>query len=180
MTGLAMRTGLAAVVIGVMAVGVGTALAQSPALSRPEVLQKLLDCRKVADDAQRLACYDSQAGVMDQAEAKGDIVVVDREQARTVRRQAFGFQMPSMTLFERGEKPEEVENVVSTVKAARQGADGKWLVTLADGSVWAQIDTERMPRAPKPGMEVKIRRAAVGSYLMNVGGQRAVRARRQQ
>lgn len=180
MTGLAMRKGLVAALIGVVALGGAAAVAETPPAARAELLQKLLDCRKVAEDAQRLACYDAQAGVFDQAEAKGDIVVVDREQARTVRRQAFGFQMPSMTLFERGEKPEEVDNVASTVKAARRGGDGKWLVTLADGSVWAQTDTERMTRDPKAGMEVKIRRAAVGSYLMNVGGQRAVRARRQQ
>ncbi len=180
MTGMGMRNGVAAAVAAVLAIGGAAALAQTPPPARAEILRRLLDCRKVADNAERLACYDAQAGVFDQAEAKGDVVVVDREQARTVRRQAFGFQLPSMALFERGEKIEDVENVASTVKSARRNSEGKWLVTLEDGSVWAQIDTERVPRDPKAGMEVKIRRAAVGSYLMNLGGQRAVRARRQQ
>ena len=77
-------------------------------------MQQLLDCRKLADSAARLACYDKAAATMDQAEAKGDIVVVDREQARKVRRQAFGFTLPSITLFERGEKPEEISTMNET------------------------------------------------------------------
>lgn len=180
MTGFWTRTGMAAGLIAATAIGVSAVSAQPKAEGRTEMLQRLVDCRKVADDAARLACYDAQVEAIDQAEAKGDIVVVDREQARSVRRQAFGFTMPSMTLFERGEKPEEIENVTGVVKSARRSGDGKWVVELEDGAVWAQVDTEKVPRDPRPGMEVKIRKAAIGSYFMNLGGQRAVRARRQQ
>lgn len=180
MTGFWLRTGMAAAVAATAAMGVSAVSAQPKAEGRTEMLQRLVDCRKVAEDAARLACYDAQVEAIDQAEAKGDIVVVDREQARAVRRQAFGFTMPSMTLFERGEKPEEVENVAGVVKSAHRGGDGKWVVELEDGAVWAQVDTEKVPRDPRPGMEVKIRKAAIGSYFMNLGGQRAVRARRQQ
>jgi len=180
MTGYWTRAGVAAAAIAATAMGAAAVSAQPKSEGRTEVLQRLIDCRKVADDAARLACYDAQVAAVDQAEAKGDIVVVDREQARSVRRQAFGFTMPSMTLFERGEKPEEIDNVAGVVKSARRGADGKWVVELQDGAVWAQIDTEKVSRDPRPGMEVKIRKAAIGSYMMNLGGQRAVRARRQQ
>ena len=77
---------------------------------RAKELQQLIDCRKIADPTQRLACFDQAASSLDQAEAKGDIVVVNREQARKVRRQAFGFTMPSISLFERGEKPEDISS----------------------------------------------------------------------
>lgn len=161
------------------AAGLGIASAQpAPATGRADLVQKLADCRKVPDDTARLACYDQAAAAFDQAEAKGDIVVVDREQARTVRRQAFGFSLPSIALFERGESQEEVSNVTGKVASARMNGAGKWVVELEDGATWVQIDSNELFRYPKPGMEVRIRRASLGSYLMSVDGQRSFRASR--
>jgi hypothetical protein len=149
---------------------VGSAALVAPAApGRAVTVQKLAECRKVADNTARLACYDAVAAEIDQAEAKGDIVVVDREQARGVRRQAFGFHMPAITLFERGEKPEEVNTVTGAVAAARVNGAGKWVVRLEDGAVWSQIDSNEVPFPPKPGMPVKIRKASMGSYMMTVG-----------
>ena len=65
-----------------------TAAPAAKAVGRAAELQKLIDCRKIADNTQRLACFDAAAASFDQAEAKGDIVVVDREQARKVRRRS--------------------------------------------------------------------------------------------
>ncbi|MBL8771598.1 MAG: hypothetical protein JNK30_09475 [Phenylobacterium sp.] len=155
-----------------------TASAQPKGEARAAIVQKLVDCRKIADGAARLACYDDTAAALDQAEAKGDIVVVDRDQARKVRRQAFGFSLPSISLFEKGETQEELENVSGVVQAARQNGMGQWIIKLEDGAVWAQIDSNEVSRTPKPGMPVKIRRASLGSFLMTVGNQRAFRARR--
>lgn len=156
------------------------ALAQGAVEGRAPILGKLADCRKIADNGQRLACFDAVAAEMDVAEKKGDIVVVDREQARTVRRQAFGFHMPSITLFEKGEKAEEVDSLTGSVRAARQNGAGKWVVELADGAVWVQIDANELPFDPKPGDPVRIKKASMGSFLMVVKNQRAFRARRQE
>jgi hypothetical protein len=145
---------------------------------RASVLKDLLDCRSQSDPTLRLACYDKAATVMDQAEAKGDIVVVDREQAREVRKQAFGFTLPSMSLFSRGEKPEEVERINAKIAEAGRNRAGKWVITLEDGAVWAQTDTESPTRSPKIGMPVEIKTAAMGSYFLSVDGQRSFRARR--
>lgn len=145
---------------------------------RAAIVQKLVDCRKVSDDQARLACYDQATAAFDQAEAKGDVVVVDREQARKVRRQAFGFAMPSITLFEKGETKEEVENVTGVVAAARQDGAGHWVIKLEDGAIWTQVDANELFKTPKPGMPVKIRRAALGSYMMSIDGQGSFRAHR--
>lgn len=153
--------------------------AQPKGESRSAMLQKLVDCRKLTDESQRLACYDQATVALDQAEAKGDIVVVDREQARTVRRQTFGFSMPSMALFERGVAPEEMDNITGVAKRAYQ-ADGKWVIELEDGAVWQQTDSEVVGRRPRAGSKVEIRKASLGSYFMNLDGQRAVRAKRVQ
>ena len=156
--------------------------APAPAASpdRAKELQQLIDCRKLADNTARLACYDQAAATLDQAEAKGDIVVVNREQARKVRRQAFGFTMPSITLFERGEKPEEVAQADDKITSVRKLLSGKWEFHLASGAVWVQIDLTELPLDPKPGQPVKIHKAAMGSYAMTVGNQRSIKVHRQE
>jgi hypothetical protein len=146
---------------------------------RAQELQRLIDCRKIADNTQRLACFDAAAAAMDQAEAKGDIVVVNREQARKVRRQAFGFTLPSMSLFERGEKPEELNKVEGVVAAVRQNGSGKWVIRLEDGGTWVQVDTNEIIPDPKPGETVEIRRAALGSYMLVLPRHRSFRAHRE-
>lgn len=154
------------------------AAAQPAPEARAGLVQKLADCRKVADDSARLACYDTAAAALEQAEAQGDIVVVDREQARNVRRQAFGFSLPSLSLFERGEPQEEVDRIEGRIAEARRGAGGKWVLRLEDGGVWTQIDVQELSLDPRPGQSVTIRRATLGSYLASVEGRRAFRVRR--
>jgi hypothetical protein len=145
---------------------------------RADVLQRLLDCRKVEGDGARLACFDAAAGAMGEAEAKGDVVVVDRQQAQTVRRQGFGFNLPSLSLFERGEKPDEIDRLQLKVVDARQDGHGKWTVVLEGDQVWRQVDTGDFGMRPKPGMTANIRRAMMGSYIMSIGGNAGVRMRR--
>lgn len=179
------RQPLAARPFGVAAAGVAVGLlalspaqAAPPKPSRAAVLQGLLDCRSKTESAERLACYDAAASAMDQAETKGDIVVVDRAQASEVRRQAFGFQMPSLTIFDRGEKPEQIDEVTGVIARASTNATGRWVLRLEDGAVWRQIDGDPPNRDPKPGMPVKIKAAAMGSFLLSVDGQRSFRAHR--
>jgi hypothetical protein len=166
-----------AAAVAVTVPGAG-ASAQPKGEARSAMLQKLVDCRKLTEEAARLACYDQATAALDQAEAKGDIVIVDREQARKVRRQAFGFSMPSITLFERGETQEELENVSGVVAVARVNGAGKWVIKLEDGAVWTQVDNKELFKDPKPGMSVKIRQASLGSYLMTIDTMGAFRARR--
>jgi hypothetical protein len=154
------------------------AVAQPKAEGRAALVQTLSDCRKLADDSARLACYDAAAAALEQAEAKGDIVVVDREQARTVRRQAFGFQLPSLSMFERGDEKETVDNVSAKIASARQDGSGKWILRLEDGAVWQQVDVQELTLYPKPGQGVTIRKASLGSFMASVEGRRAFRVRR--
>ncbi|HEY3695890.1 hypothetical protein [Phenylobacterium sp.] len=174
MTGFRARASLAA---GLLLVA-GAVHAEPQAKGRVPVLQGLLDCRKVAADAARLACYDAAAGAMDQAEAKGDVVVVDREQARTVRHQGFGFNLPSLAIFDRGETPEDIRRVALKVLAASRDGNGKWTVTVEGGQVWRQIDTGDFTVTPREGMTANIRQAMMGSYIMSIGGHAGVRVHR--
>ena len=154
------------------------AAAGVPAPTRPAALQAVVDCRKIEDSAQRLACYDSAVEGMTRAEAAGDLVAVDREQRREVRRQSFGFALPSLAIFDRGEKPEEINKLDGTLAGASHNADGRWVFRLQDGAVWRQIDDEDLPNPPHPGDAVVIRRGALGSFIMDVGGQRGLKVHR--
>lgn len=142
-----------------------------------------MDCRKVADAAERLACYDAATGALETAERAGDVVVVDRAQVREAQRAAFGFnfRMPAF-LTGGGETAEgktapEMDTLESTVTEARQ-VNGKWYIVLADGALWYQTDNQSVPRPPKKGSKVLIKRAALGSYFLSVDGQRSMRAKR--
>lgn len=164
--------------LGLVAALTLPATAAAGAEARAAVLQRLLDCRKVEGEAARLACYDAAAGVLDQAEAKGDVVVVEREQARAVRRQGFGFNLPSLSLFDRGEKPEEIARVALKVTEAHRDRNGRWVVTVEGGQVWRQIDTTDFSADPRPGMTANVRKASLGSYIMSIGGRAGVRVHR--
>jgi hypothetical protein len=181
MTAFGARAGVAVGGLLIAALAISP-LAAAPAPAAPQAraqqLQQLLDCRKLTDGPARLACYDKAAAAFDQAEAKGDVVVVDREQAQKVRKQAFGFTLPSLSLFDRGVKPEEINSADGKIASAHRNRVGKWVIVLEDGATWVQVDAEEIPIDPKPGQPVKIRKASLGSYLFSVGNQRAFKAHR--
>lgn len=158
-----------------------TAAAPRPEARRAAVLDALAGCRKETVDAQRLACFDRAAGALDEAEAKGQVVVVDREQVREVKRQAFGFSLPALSLFgARGQREEAVERVTYTLDHAGHMANGMWLLATTDGPVWVQTDSgDELHAEPHKGSTLAVRQAALSSYFCNVDGQRAIRCNRQ-
>lgn len=161
----------------VLAMAAPASAADSQA-KRAAAFQAVLDCRTTQDPAARLACFDAAAASMGEAEKKGEIVVIDREQATTARKQAFGFELPSLAIFDKVMDKADLDRVTVVLKDAYRGADGKWAMVLEDGAVWRQVDGESLYKAPHAGSVVKIRRAAMGSFLLNVDGQTAIRAQR--
>ena len=153
-------------------------VAKGDSAQLPGAVKRLLECHAITADSARLACYDAAASELSNLLTKGEIVAVDREQVRTVRRQAFGFTLPSLGLLDRSDKPEEIEQITAVVAEARRRADGTWVLTLEDGAVWAQIDREDLSKYPRKGSKAEIRKAAMGSFFINLDGQRAIRAKR--
>ncbi|HTX50152.1 MAG TPA: hypothetical protein VME40_12285, partial [Caulobacteraceae bacterium] len=144
----------------------------------PPAVQAVVDCRKLADPQARLACYDTSVAAMETAETNGDVVSLDRAQRREVRRQAFGFALPGLSVFERGDKTDEMSHIDEVLASARQDAEGKWTFWMQDGQVWRQIDDEFLSRKPHAGSNIRIWRAMMGSYMLSVDGQPGVRAHR--
>lgn len=151
----------------------------APDVSHAAVVQAISDCRKVADRDARLDCYDKAAGAFDQAQAQGQVVVVDREQVKTVRRQSFGFNIPSIAIFTHGPREEPINNLTVQLASGAQGADGKWRLTTTEDAVWRQIDSNELYNPPHQGSTMAIRTALLGSFFCKIDGQSAIRCVRE-
>ncbi len=154
--------------------------------TNPAVLDEVYACAQIGDEHQRLECYDHAVGRLREAQTRGDVVAVDRQQADRVNREAFGFSLPSLgNLFggvssrSRG-ITEDVAEISGRIAGVSQDRGGHATFTLDNGQQWEQIDDEN-PRNARSGGEVRIRRAAMGSFLMHVeAGGPALRVRRVQ
>jgi hypothetical protein len=164
----------AAAMLGVTPVAAMTDDEPAP---RAAPVQQIYDCRTIADDTARLACFDRSVAALVVAEEKREVTFADKETVKKTRRGLFGFSLPRIGLFGGGEE-EEVKEIEAVVKSASIDRSGKYRIVMQDGAVWQQIDTTRLPREPKPGQTVKIKVASMGSYFANVDGQRAIRMKR--
>ena len=171
---------------GVMAVSVlvGSAVHAKDKTPQPppQAWQDMIKCRQISESAPRLACFDAQVAKVEQAAANGDLVLADRESIRRTKRGLFGFGIPGGGLLgESGDKiAEEISEIDGTVGSARQFGYGLWRITLADGSVWEQTDDAKLVFDPRGGSKVHIYKGALGTYRVNIDGQRALKMRRVQ
>lgn len=183
----------AALLAAVALFAAGAAAAQTTVRTRPpetmasaaqnaQQLQAVIDCRRQTDSAARLACYDAAVQRLEQAEAAGEVVVVDRAQVREARRQIFGFSVPALDLFGRGganaPAAERVDQLEGVVESSSIGRDGKRVIRLQGGAVWRQFGNEEV--RVRRGDPVLITRGLIGSYFMRVGSQPGVRVSRVQ
>ena len=156
----------------------------STAAPKPEktgqaaILKALADCRAIGDSTERLACFDKASADMVQAETSGAVVVIDRQQIREARRQAFGFDLAALNFFNRGLSTDEANSLTDEISAVSQRADGKWMLTLKSGATWRQVENDPPNRDPHPGSQVLIKRAALGSFVMKIDGQVAIKVKR--
>lgn len=161
-------------------IGAGPALAQSaqpPRPATPEAFSRAVQCRAIADPQERLACYDREVAAMAAAEAANEIRVVDRQQVRSTRRSLFGLTLPDLNIFG-GDADDPMNEINGTIRTVTRLPDRKWAFTLEDGARWVQIDTRQLVSDPRAGHTVRIRRAAMGSFLANINRNTAIRVRR--
>jgi len=162
-------------------------------------------CVGINDDQARLACYDAAYGrvpaqavperavapaaapasVAAAAPAASSVAApaaaspvgapaaagaVSAEQAR----QEFG--LPESQKAGAETKPTEI--TAKVVSVGRHSVPGRWTVTLDNGQVWEQRETTPAARRPSPGDTVTIRKAVLGSYLLNSPATGSSRVRR--
>jgi hypothetical protein len=171
-------------ILAALLVAAPAALAAQPreAPPRAELFEALVRCRTIADQAERLQCFDTAAANLEAAAERRDVVVVDRQQVREGRRRLFGLALPRIPIFGGGDEDEEDEDRIDTVEgvvaSASQDGMGHWTVALQDGAVWTQTDNRPLALRPRAGQTVVINRGAMGSFMMRINNQPGVRARR--
>ena len=144
---------------------------------RAEVLENLINCRTIVNDAERLACYEAQTARIDAAEAKRDLVIIDRDQATKARKDNFGLPAKPLVVGAQPALGEGVSDVTAKIRTAKLLNSNRWLITLEDGARWYQAESKSI-REPKPGQSIRIRKASLGGFLANIDGQPATRVRR--
>jgi hypothetical protein len=154
-------------------------LAAVPAAAqdRSKHLERVVDCRKLADAGERLACYDKAVAELDEAEAKKDVVVVDKEQIREARRSVFGFNLPKIKLFGGDDGVEDIDEIETEVTAFNIQRDGRAFFTVTDGGRWRQTDNRTLVGV-KAGRKVTLKKGALGAYFARFHGTIGVKVER--
>ena len=153
--------------------------AAAPKDTELPLVRSLVDCQRQSDDAARLRCYDAAVAALSEATTSGKVVMVDREDVRKTRRSLFGFSLPKLPFF-RGDKSSEDQQDELTAKVASAGSVGygKYRIKLEDGALWETTEGSSVIKGPDAGDTVVIKKGPLGSYMMRIAGQRALRAKR--
>jgi hypothetical protein len=159
-------------------------------------LDSIYSCADLTDPAARLACYDAAVARVRADEASGALIALDQPRAEAVRREAFGFSVPSLFRLRRpspvtspgaaptvsatpaiAATPEEDSQTFSIVRVAQRPSGT--VITTESGQVWALLDPRTLEGRASPPFQVRIRRATLGSFIMQVEGRnRGYRVRR--
>jgi hypothetical protein len=134
----------------------------------------------MADPAERLACYDKEAGALLDATTKGDVAVVDKSEVRKARKSLFGFSMPKIPFFSGDDTADAVSDTLeSTIKSASGIGYGKYRMVIAEGdAVWETTESYATMRDPRVGDKIVIKRGPLGSYMLRIGSNRGVKGKR--
>ena len=158
----------------------------APALAdTPASTSAVYACADIADDSERLACYDGAVGRLKAAEEAGEVATVTRAEVEQVKKDSFGFSIPSLPklalpkLGGDGDNQGSLDQIEQAITAAKLNGYKKAVVTLENGQVWQQTDTTKVFISKRrPPQTALVKSAAMGSYMMKLDGGRAFRVKR--
>lgn len=156
-----------------------TAVAQDDAAFRTAMMAR---CATIGDKAARLACYDAaqRSGpiAMPAPSSGGSASVAAAAPAYSppVRASGSEFGMESARDARRrldsSNGPNEIR---ARAVSATDNGSGYWLIKLDNGASWKLAEYDSMFRPPNRNTPVRIRKGAMGGYLMDVDKQQAIR-----
>ncbi len=147
-------------------------------------LSVLYTCSEISDPVKRLACFDRSVAGLRTAEQNKEVVAIDAKVARKIKREAFGFNLPSLSkiglpkiaLPSLGKK-DEADMLVADVQSVRKSGR-KYVITLKNGQVWRQVGG-RLTYVPKGDLKATIKPKSVGSFVLSLNnGKTTVRGLR--
>jgi hypothetical protein len=150
-----------------------SAHAAETTVNRPKVYSDIVACRALADAAARLQCFDAASKLLEEATESRQVVLLDQGEVRKTKRSLFGFSLPKIPFF--GESDEEFKQIEGEIDGIQALSNGRYQFTVQDAGTWQT--TEGSWLILKNGQQFKIKRGAVGSYMLVVNG-RAMRVKR--
>ncbi|MFZ1564296.1 hypothetical protein [Sphingorhabdus sp.] len=135
----------------------------------PPAVEALRACSSIAEQDQRLACYDDASAKLLAAQSSGELVMLDKPAVKKARRSLFGFSLPDLPFFDGddSDKEEPVDEITSTFASFRALGMGKWQFTLPEGGTWQS--TEALTSIPREGQAMMIKRGIAGGYMLKIG-----------
>jgi hypothetical protein len=167
----------------------GKSLLSAPAAAQGSLQDQLAVCARIAKTSARTACYDSiptgqQSGVSSSGTSDFGAASIRTPAAPApaapAAPAAAGFGAEQVERAAPQQRTDREANEVNVaVLSSRDNGLNMWQFNLADGAVWRMTERANAGfRPPAPNETVSIRKAALGSYLMNVGRQASVRVER--
>jgi len=142
-----------------------------------DLLAELQACRSIAVPAERLACFDRASATLVEARDSGEVRLVDREEIQQTQRGLFGFTLPKLDIFGSG-NDDEIDMLESTITGvSRYGRNG-YRIKIEEGSVWQIDSAPSRLRMPRPGDEIVLKKASLGSFFIRIAGQIGVKGKR--
>ena len=140
-------------------------------------VDNLKACQSIANDAERLSCYDSAVGRVVAATDQGEVQIVNKEDIRKTRRGLFGFSLPKIDLFGGDDDEEDLlQSVITDVRI--QGRNTVFLTIEEGNAVWRIPSADRRVMRTRPGDTVEFKKASLGSYFIRINGRNGVKGRR--
>lgn len=145
-----------------------TAHAAETTVNRPKVYSDIVACRALADAAARLECFDAASKSLEEATESRQVVLLDQGEVRKTKRSLFGFSLPKIPFFGESdaEQDEEFKQVEGELQAVQALGNGRYQFTVKDAGTWQTTETSWA--ILKNGQKFKIKRGAVGSYMLVV------------
>jgi len=143
-------------------------------------LSVLYECSKIESSEDRLACFDKTVASLKTAEEKKELVAIDAESAKKLKKEAFGFNLPSLPklgLPSLGIAKDKEEALVVGVDSISRGRGGT-IFRLENGQIWQQ-SSGSFNYIPKGDLVATIKPASMGSYMISLNnGKTKVRGMR--
>jgi len=144
---------------------------------------KLSQCGAISQDNKRLACFDAllAADVMKKAPAakanKAEVLVVPVTKVQpklTEKQQIDGFAKEHLKKSKEEQGPEAISSSITKLKKLLRG---QWVVSLANGQKWQQIDNNKLKL--KVGNIVHLKKGMMRAvYLSKEGSNRSISVKR--
>lgn len=139
-----------------------------------------LDCSNIESDDARLQCYDSVAGRVTADESQAHPPNSDEDDQAPVATsvEQFGKAPEKVTeIIAESAGIETVDEIRASVERVNKDLHGRLVFALDNKQKWRQVRSESM--YIKAGDEVRIRRAALGSFTLQLqSGGRKTKVRR--